>query len=120
MNVLYMKSYGINMMFFPPQSSPLSSRSAVLSSQMRHSNLSVIYYSVLLQMCKAHGIGFDVQVKKEKVITSVTFALHNLVYGNASPLKWDAGRVKSHEGGGCRSSLVMGGWPGCSLKCKSF
>ncbi|XP_014380003.2 IQ domain-containing protein H isoform X1 [Alligator sinensis] len=45
-------------------SSPLSSRYAVLSSQMRHSNLSVIYYSVLLQMCKAHGIGLDVQEKQ--------------------------------------------------------
>lgn len=41
--------------------SPGSSRCAVASSQLRHSSLSVIYYSVLLQMCKAHGIGFDLQ-----------------------------------------------------------
>nr|XP_013801911.1 PREDICTED: IQ domain-containing protein H [Apteryx mantelli mantelli] len=41
--------------------SPVSNRCAVASSQLRHSNLSVIYYNVLLQMCKAHGVGFDLQ-----------------------------------------------------------
>ncbi|XP_072201804.1 IQ domain-containing protein H [Excalfactoria chinensis] len=44
-----------------------SGRCAVASSQLRHSSLSVIYYSVLLQMCKAHGIGFDLQQKQGTV-----------------------------------------------------
>uniref|UniRef100_A0A8C0BRH0 IQ motif containing H n=1 Tax=Buteo japonicus TaxID=224669 RepID=A0A8C0BRH0_9AVES len=38
-----------------------SNRCAVASSQLRHSSLSVIYYNVLLQMCKAHSVGFDLQ-----------------------------------------------------------
>ncbi|XP_068815097.1 IQ domain-containing protein H isoform X1 [Struthio camelus] len=47
--------------------SPVSNRCAVASSQLRHSNLSVIYYNVLLQMCKAHGVGFDLQEKQGTV-----------------------------------------------------
>uniref|UniRef100_A0A8B9V2N5 IQ motif containing H n=1 Tax=Anas zonorhyncha TaxID=75864 RepID=A0A8B9V2N5_9AVES len=39
-------------------------RCAVASSQLRHSGLSLIYYNVLLQMCKAHGVGFDLQEKQ--------------------------------------------------------
>uniref|UniRef100_A0A8B9TNY8 IQ motif containing H n=1 Tax=Anas platyrhynchos TaxID=8839 RepID=A0A8B9TNY8_ANAPL len=46
----------------PP--SPGSNRCAVASSQLRHSGLSLIYYNVLLQMCKAHGVGFDLQEKQ--------------------------------------------------------
>ncbi|XP_009986125.1 PREDICTED: IQ domain-containing protein H-like, partial [Tauraco erythrolophus] len=47
--------------------SPVSSRCAVASSQLRHSGLSEIYYNVLLQTCKAHGVGFDLQEKQGTV-----------------------------------------------------
>ncbi|KAM6196141.1 IQ domain-containing protein H [Sarcoramphus papa] len=47
--------------------SPKSNRCAVASSQLRHSSLSVIYYNVFLQMCKAHGVGFDLQEKQGTV-----------------------------------------------------
>ncbi|XP_074956875.1 IQ domain-containing protein H [Phalacrocorax aristotelis] len=47
--------------------SPVRSRCAVASAQLRHSSLSVIYYRVLLQMCKAHGVGFDLQEKQGTV-----------------------------------------------------
>ncbi|NXG63837.1 IQCH protein, partial [Hemiprocne comata] len=46
---------------------PTSTRCAVASSQLRHSSLSVIYYSVLLQRCKALGVGFDLQEKQGTV-----------------------------------------------------
>ncbi|NXP86461.1 IQCH protein, partial [Passerina amoena] len=42
-------------------------RCAVASSQLRHSSLSGISYSLLLHMCKAHGIGFDLQEKQGTV-----------------------------------------------------
>ncbi|NXJ55367.1 IQCH protein, partial [Spizaetus tyrannus] len=47
--------------------SPISNRCAIASSQLRHSSLSVIYYNVLLQMCKAHSVGFDLQEKQGTV-----------------------------------------------------
>ncbi|KFO88020.1 IQ domain-containing protein H, partial [Buceros rhinoceros silvestris] len=49
----------------PP--SPVSSRCAVASSQLRHSGLSGIYYNILLQTCKARGVGFDLQEKQGTV-----------------------------------------------------
>ena len=39
------------------------SRYAVLSAQLLHTNLSVIYYPIFFQMCKAHHIGYDTQVR---------------------------------------------------------
>ncbi|NXH15233.1 IQCH protein, partial [Bucco capensis] len=47
---------------FPP-----SNRCAVASSQLRHSSLSGICYNVLLQRCKAQGVGFDLQEKQGTV-----------------------------------------------------
>ncbi|NWW44013.1 IQCH protein, partial [Pedionomus torquatus] len=43
----------------PP--SPTRYRCAAASSQLRHSSLSGISYNLLLQTCKAHGVGFDLQ-----------------------------------------------------------
>ncbi|XP_051484902.1 IQ domain-containing protein H isoform X2 [Apus apus] len=47
--------------------SPTSPRCAVASSQLRHSSLSGIYYNVLLERCKARGVGFDLQEKQGTV-----------------------------------------------------
>ncbi|NXM43240.1 IQCH protein, partial [Gymnorhina tibicen] len=44
-----------------------SPRCAVASSQLRHSSLSGISYNLLLHMCKAHGVGFDLQEKQGTV-----------------------------------------------------
>ncbi|XP_051652827.1 IQ domain-containing protein H isoform X9 [Manacus candei] len=49
----------------PP--APVSPRCAVASTQLRHSNLSETSYNVLLQRCKARGVGFDLQEKQGTV-----------------------------------------------------
>ncbi|XP_070619459.1 IQ domain-containing protein H isoform X3 [Erythrolamprus reginae] len=44
--------------------SSLVSRYVLMSSSIKNGNLSFIYYNVFLQMCKAHGIGYDVRLKE--------------------------------------------------------
>ncbi|XP_053479030.1 IQ motif-containing protein H-like isoform X2 [Ictalurus furcatus] len=51
---------------------PGTRRFAVMSSRLFHTNLSMVHYSVFFQMCKAHGIGFDIKEMEGSV-----FALHD-------------------------------------------
>uniref|UniRef100_A0A8B9L7N0 IQCH-like ATP-grasp domain-containing protein n=1 Tax=Astyanax mexicanus TaxID=7994 RepID=A0A8B9L7N0_ASTMX len=54
------------------KASALTSRFAVMSSKLFHTNLSMVHYSVFFQMCKAHRIGFDIKERQGSV-----FALHD-------------------------------------------
>lgn len=51
--------------------SPNPNRYAIISTRLSHSNLSVIHYSVFFQMCRAHGIGFDVKEKAGTIFTLI-------------------------------------------------
>ncbi|XP_028561213.2 IQ domain-containing protein H isoform X1 [Podarcis muralis] len=52
----------------PPQPATVS-RYVAMSNSIRHANFSLIYYNVFLHMCKAHGVGYDVQQKEGTVFT---------------------------------------------------
>ncbi|ELT97689.1 hypothetical protein CAPTEDRAFT_178180 [Capitella teleta] len=50
---------------------PNTNRFAVMSARLMHTNLSVVHYSVFFQMCRAHGIGYDVKEKQGTLFTLV-------------------------------------------------
>ncbi|XP_061451895.1 IQ domain-containing protein H isoform X4 [Rhineura floridana] len=52
-----------------PQTPSVVNRYVVMSNSIMHGNFSLIYYNVFLQMCKAHGIGYDVQQREGTVFT---------------------------------------------------
>lgn len=58
---------------------PNPNRYGILSTKLLHSNLSVIHYSVFFQMCRAHGIGFDIKVS----VPLCHHHYHRALFGNS-------------------------------------
>ncbi|CAF3409746.1 unnamed protein product [Rotaria sp. Silwood1] len=44
-------------------------RYAIWSSKLYHRNLSNIHYSIFFQMCRSHGVGFDIREKQGSIFT---------------------------------------------------